>query len=126
LQGFKADFKNGQLTNPRADVGAEDLQKRLDSYDPGTMQLGYFSIGLNPAMKAQEQKGFNPNTAAGMVYLGVGGNELHGGQNKAATGNSFPIANATVEVDGTVIVRNGQLVSPTTAKAASGGKKAGK
>jgi hypothetical protein len=90
------------------------------------MQLSSFSIGLNPAMKAQEQKGYNPSTAAGMVLVGIGSNELQGGQNKAPTGNSFPIANATVEVDGTVIVRNGQLVAPTTAKAASGGKKAGK
>jgi hypothetical protein len=69
------------------------------------------------------QKGYNPITAAGMVLVGVGGNELQGGQNKAPTSDSFPIADATVEVDGQVIVRNGQLVAPTTAKAAPGGKK---
>ncbi|SMB84485.1 Leucyl aminopeptidase (aminopeptidase T)-like [Hymenobacter roseosalivarius DSM 11622] len=126
MQGFKAELKNGQLANSRADAGSEDFQKSLASYDPGMMQLGYFSIGLNPAMKPQEQKGFNPSTAAGMVYLAIGNNELLGGQNQAATSYSFPIANATVEVDGTVVVRNGQLVSPTVAKAAPMGKKAQK
>jgi leucyl aminopeptidase (aminopeptidase T) len=124
FQGFKADFKAGQLANAKADVGDEDLQKYLAMYEPSVMQLSYFSIGLNPAMKPQEQKGFNPNTAAGMVYLGVGDNELYGGQNKSATGNNFAIANATVEIDGTVVVRNGQLVSPTVAKASPASKKA--
>ena len=126
FQGFKADFKSGQMANAKADVGDEDLQKYLATYDPGVMQLSYFSIGLNPAMKGQEQKGYNPSTAAGMVLVGIGGNELQGGQNKSATGNAFPVANATVEVDGTVIVRNGQLVSPTVAKASAGSKKARK
>jgi leucyl aminopeptidase (aminopeptidase T) len=126
FQGFKADFKGGQMANAKAEVGNEDLQKYLATYDPSVMQLSYFSIGLNPAMKVQEQKGYNPSTAAGMVLVGVGSNELQGGQNKAATGNAFPIANATVEVDGTVIVRNGQLVSPTVAKAPAASKKARK
>jgi leucyl aminopeptidase (aminopeptidase T) len=123
FQGFKADFKDGLLTNGKAEVGDEDFQKWLALTDASQMKLGYFSIGLNPAMKAQEEKGYTPSTAAGMVLVGAGGNELHGGQNKGTTGINFPIANATVEVDGTVIVRNGQLVSPATAKAAPVSKK---
>ncbi|WP_133273634.1 aminopeptidase [Hymenobacter radiodurans] len=123
FQGFKAEFKGGQMTNAKAEVGDEDFQKWLALNDASLMKLGYFSIGLNPAMKVQEQKGYTPATAAGMVLVGAGGNELQGGQNKGGTGINLAIANATVEVDGQVIVRNGQLVSPTTAKAASGGKK---
>ncbi|SFQ57835.1 aminopeptidase [Hymenobacter arizonensis] len=123
FKGFKADFKSGQLTNGKAEVGDEDFQKWLALNDASQMKLGYFSIGLNPAMKAQEEKGYTPSTAAGMVLVGAGGNELQGGQNKGTTGINFAIANATVEVDGTVIVRNGQLVSPATAKAASVSKK---
>jgi leucyl aminopeptidase (aminopeptidase T) len=123
FQGFKADFKDGQLANGKAEVGNEDLQQWLKLNAEKSMRLGYFSIGLNPAMKAQEQKGYNPNTAAGMVLVGIGNNELQGGQNKGGDSNNFPIANATVEVDGTVIVRNGQLVSPATAKAAPASKK---
>ncbi len=123
FQGFKADLKNGQLANAKAEVGNEGLQQWLASYDPSLLQLDYFSIGLNPAMKAQDQKGYNPNTAAGMVYVGIGNNELQGGQNKAPTGDSFPIANATVEVDGRVIVRNGQLVTAAVASAGAAPQK---
>ncbi|WP_375436483.1 aminopeptidase [uncultured Hymenobacter sp.] len=127
LRGFKADLKNGQLANARAEVGAEDFQKwMIAPYSATDMRVGYFSIGLNPAMKPQEQKGYNPSTAAGMVFLNIGNNELHGGQNKVAAGYSFPIANATVEVDGNVIIRNGQLVSPEVAKAVPARKKSSK
>jgi aminopeptidase len=123
LQGLKGELKSGQLTHVRADVGNDDVQKYLAANDASVVQVSSFSIGLNPAMKPQEQKGFNPITAAGMVYVGMGNNALLGGTNQATSGNSFPIANATVEVDGTVVVRNGQLVSPGPAKAASVAKK---
>jgi leucyl aminopeptidase (aminopeptidase T) len=126
LKGFKAELQGGKLTNVRADVGAESFQQWMGAYDASVMQIGTFSIGLNPVMKPQEEKGYNPGTAAGMVYLGIGGTELQGGQNKSAGGYSFSISNATVEVDGNVIVRNGQLVSSPVASAAPMRKKSRK
>ncbi|GAA3995712.1 hypothetical protein GCM10022408_02830 [Hymenobacter fastidiosus] len=126
LKGFKADLQGGKLTNVRADAGAETFQQWMGAYDAAAMQISTFSIGLNPVMKPQEDKGYNPSTAAGMVYLGIGDNELQGGRNKSAGGYSFAIANATVEIDGKAIVRNGQLVSSSMASAAPMRKKARK
>jgi aminopeptidase len=126
LTGLKADLKNGQFTNIRADAGAEAFQKLLAPYGPSALQVSNFSIGLNPVMKSQEQKAYSPNTAAGMVYVRAGNNNLLGGKNESSTSYSFPIANATVEVDGKVIVRNGQLVAPVTAAAMPASKKATK
>jgi aminopeptidase len=100
-----------------------DVQKYLAVNDASVMQVSHFSIGLNPAMKPQEQKGYNPNTAASMVYVGMGNNALLGGTNNATSSNSFPIASATVEVDGTVVVRNGQLVSAGMDKPTPAGKR---
>lgn len=115
LTGFKAEVENGRLTNMRADAGGDAFKEWLAPYDPTMAQVSTYSIGLNPVMKPQDQKGYNPSTAAGVVYLGIGGNVLRGGQNQAASGYSFAIANATVEVDGKTIVRNGQLVSSAVA-----------
>ena len=90
------------------------------------MQVSVFSIGLNPVLKPLGQRAYSPISAAGMVYITMGNNEGMGGQNHAQSNFSFPIANATVEVDGQVLVRNGQLVSPAAAKASPGAKKARK
>ncbi|WP_375418360.1 aminopeptidase [uncultured Hymenobacter sp.] len=126
LTGFKADLKSGQLANVRADAGADAFQQQMAPYGPTAMQITNFSIGLNPVMKPQSDKSYNPNTAAGMVYLRTGNNSLLGGTNKSPGGYSFPIANATVEVDGKVLVRNGQLVSTAVASTAPAPKKSRK
>ncbi|WP_460551303.1 aminopeptidase [Hymenobacter daeguensis] len=126
LKGFKADLKNGQLENVRADVGADSFQKQMSAYGASALQVGRFSIGLNPVMKPDEAKAFYPTTAAGTVYIGTGTNALYGGQTSAPGGYSFPIANATVEIDGKVVVRNGQLVSTATASTMAAPKKSRK
>ncbi len=72
--------------------------------------FGFFSIGLNPALKVIEDGGdYRPNSAAGMVWIGVGDNQILGGNNKTQGGFSFPIVNATVEIDGITVVKNGKL-----------------
>ncbi|ALW83714.1 hypothetical protein AUC43_00495 [Hymenobacter sedentarius] len=126
LKGFKADLKNGQVENVRADVGADAFKEQMTAYGPSALQVGRFSIGLNPVMKQDDAKAYHPNTAAGMVYVSSGNNSLYGGQNKATGGYSYPIANATVDIDGKVVVRNGQLVSPATTSTMPAPKKSRK
>jgi leucyl aminopeptidase (aminopeptidase T) len=126
LKGFKADLKNGQVENVRAEVGADAFKEQMAAYGAPGLQVDKFSIGLNPVMKTDNAKAFHPTTAAGMVYVSTGNNALYGGQNQSPGGYSFPIANATVEVDGKTIVRNGQLVSPAMASAKPAAKKKGK
>lgn len=121
LNGFKADLKNGTLVNLRADTGVEALQKGMAPYGPAALQVDRFSIGLNPVLKTQ--KDFHPLNAAGMVLVGTGNNALYGGQNQTPGGANFPITNATVDVDGQVIVRNGQLVTAAVASSMSAPKK---
>jgi len=98
----------------------------LATYGPSALKVGRFSIGLNPVMKQDDAKAYYPTTAAGVVYLGSGTNALYGGQTSAPGGYSFPIANATVEVDGKMVVRNGQLVSTAIASTMTAPKKSRK
>ncbi|WP_158010179.1 aminopeptidase [Hymenobacter glacialis] len=126
LKGFKADLKNGQVENVQAEVGADAFKAQMAAYGAPGLQVDKFSIGLNPLMKTDNAKAYHPATAAGMVYVNTGNNALYGGQNKTPGGYSFPIINATVEIDGKTIVRNGQLVSPTMASTKSAAKKSRK
>jgi len=126
LKGFKADLKNGQVENVRAEAGADAFKEQMAAYGPSALKVGGFSIGLNPAMKPDDAKAYHPATAAGVVFVSTGNNALLGGQTKEQGGYNFPIANATVEIDGKVIVRNGQLVSPAMASTKPAAKKKGK
>ena len=68
------------------------------------------AIGLNPEWKVIEDPGdFRPEDAAGMVTINIGNNQLLGGENRSTGGFSFPIVNATVEIDGRVVVKDGKL-----------------
>jgi hypothetical protein len=48
--------------------------------------------------------------AAGMVFIDMGNNQLLGGSNKTEFHWGIPVTNATVEIDGKTVVRDGNLV----------------
>ena len=47
--------------------------------------------------------------ASGMVTIGHGSNQWAGGENKSVFGSAYHLSNATVIVDGKIVVRNGLL-----------------
>jgi hypothetical protein len=111
LTGVSFEFKNGKLENFKAEKGAKCFEETLAPYTGPKDMFGYVSIGLNPALKVIEDGGdYRPDSAAGMVWIGIGDNELWGGNNKTQVSFAFPIVKATVEVDGKVIIKDGQLV----------------
>ncbi len=111
LTGMSFEFKNGKMQNFQAEKGAECFEETLAPYTGPKDMFASFSIGLNPALEVIERDGdYRPSDAAGMVYIGVGDNQLLGGTNKTQGSYNCPIVGATVEVDGKVIVKDGELV----------------
>jgi len=110
LTGVSFQFKNGMMQNFKAEKGQECFEKVMEPYSGPKDRFGYFSIGLNPALKVIEENGdYRPEEAAGMVTIGTGDNKLFGGNNTEPGGFTFPIVNATVSIDGNVVVKNGKL-----------------
>lgn len=111
LTGVSFEFVNGKLTNFKAKEGATCFEEVMEPYKGPKDMFSIFSIGLNPALKVIEENGdYRPSDAAGMVWIGIGGNELFGGNNKTQGEFWFPIVYATVEVDGKMVVKDGKLV----------------
>lgn len=107
------EFKNGKLENFKAAKGADCFNQTMAAYSGPKDMFGTFSIGLNPALKVIEDGGdYRPSDAAGMIYVGIGDNQMLGGSNKVQGqgGYGFPIVKATVAIDGKVVVKDGQLV----------------
>ncbi len=110
LTGVTFELIEGKLHNFIADEGAKCFEETMAPYTGPKDMFGYFSIGLNPALKVIEKEGdYRPSNAAGMVWIGFGDNQIYGGNNKTQGGFYFPIVNATVEIDGKTVVKDGKL-----------------
>ena len=114
VRNARYEFAAGALTVVTAAEGEGCIQEQLESYGEGIKRIGFLGIGLNPELQVVEQGGdYRPFNAAGMVYLVLGDNRLLGGTNEVEGGMSFglPIVDATVEVDGQILVRDGKVTA---------------
>ena len=106
------EFNQGRIEHFKAESGGGCYAESMAPYDGPKDVFGYFQIGLNPGARVIENPGdYRPGNAAGMVYIGVGDNQLLGGANKVTGGGgfAFPIVNATVTIDGKTVVQDGKL-----------------
>ena len=108
LVGASFDVESGKIANFKAQSGADCYQESMAGYSGPKDMLGSVTIGLNPALKVSED--YRPDAAAGMVWINFGNNELLGGKNAQPGGFTFPVTNATVEIDGKTVIKDGQLV----------------
>ena len=112
VRDARYEFSGGTLTSLKAKEGEACLNELLESYGQGIKRVGSLGVGLNPELKVVEEGAdYRPWNAAGMVSVFLGDNTLMGGSNKVAgaAGIGLPIPNATLEVDGQVLVRDGKL-----------------
>jgi len=111
LRGATYEFKDGKMISFRAEANAKCFEEYFAAYTGAKDMFSSFQIGLNPGLKVAEDGGdYRPGEAAGMVFIGIGNNDLLGGNNKTNFGWFIPLVNATVEVDGKTVVKDGQLV----------------
>jgi aminopeptidase len=108
LVGASFDVQNGKIANFKAESGADCYHESIATYTGPKDVLGSVSIGLNPALKVSSD--YRPDAAAGMIWLTFGNNELLGGNNLQPGNFTFPITNATVEIDGKTVIKDGQLL----------------
>jgi aminopeptidase len=114
LNGQSFEFVAGHMMNYKAEEGGERVQQKLAKYTGPKYVFGRIQIGLNPGARATGEPGeYHPAYAAGFVSIGIGENGFLGGDNKVTGdgfgGFNFPIENATVTIDGKVVVRDGKL-----------------
>lgn len=113
MNNISFEFKNGRLENFKAAENAACFEERMKLSTGTKDMLGAIWLGTNPSLKVVEEGGanFRPYNAAGMVYVGIGENRIYGGSNNANNfGYSFPVTNATVTIDGKIVIKDGKLV----------------
>ncbi len=107
ITNIRFDVMGGKMINITVGDGKECVEKMLKE-NTGDKMFSGISIGLNPALIPNDD--YWPLCGAGIVYLSFGNNQLEGGKNTSGFSWSFPITNATVEIDGKVVVKDGKVV----------------
>lgn len=114
MTNISFEFKNGKMENFKADQGKECFDQLMATSDGPKDMFASFGIGLNPTWKSHTENGaaYFPGSGAGLVFIGIGDNQIFGGSNKTKGnfGFGFAIANATVWIDDQKIVDNGNLL----------------
>jgi leucyl aminopeptidase (aminopeptidase T) len=119
MTGATYEFTDGKVTTFEAAAGGECYQETMAPYTGPKDMFASFQIGLNPGLQVIEEGGdYRPGNAAGMVWLTIGGNSLLGGANQVEgeAGFGIPVTNATVEIDGKIVVQNGELTTAVMAE----------
>jgi hypothetical protein len=110
VSGLAVQFKNGKVVSMTAARGVDAVRKYYNSSTAGRDQFGWADFGVNRSMRVGPGMwGPGPSMAAGYVTAGIGTNLAQGGTNRSSFGFASNIPNATVSVESTKVVVNGQL-----------------
>jgi leucyl aminopeptidase (aminopeptidase T) len=113
IDGLRLEVKNGKMVGMTANSGLAPLKQYYDVAGPGKDVFGVVDIGINPGINVPEGGAVNVWSRAGAVTVGVGNNTWAGGENRVNFAISPEIKNATLEVDGTALVKDGKLTAGT-------------
>jgi hypothetical protein len=113
IEGLRVEVKNGKMVGMTAKSGLDPLKEYYALAGPGKDVLGVVDIGINPGIKVPEGGAVNVWSRAGAVTVVVGNNIWAGGENRVNFSLFPEIQNATVEVDGTALVKDGKLTAGT-------------
>jgi leucyl aminopeptidase (aminopeptidase T) len=111
IEGMRLEFKGGKLTAMTAKSGLEPLKALYNASGRGRDELSALDLGINPGLKLPAGKPIYPWSRAGMVTVGVGSNTWAGGTNEASFSVAPHLPDATLAVDGKVLVDGGKLVA---------------
>ena len=112
-RGIKLEFKAGRITRVEADEDLSSVETALTAGGEAARRFREFALGFNP--KLQSPPGVSElayyGYGAGVVRMSLGDNQEVGGAVRGLFARWFFFPDATVEVDGKVLVRDGKLVA---------------
>jgi leucyl aminopeptidase (aminopeptidase T) len=107
IEGIEWVFKEGKVTSFTARKNLETITGTLEKATGDKDKISFLRIGLNPRA---EYRYLMNSAVEGSVTIGIGDNEAIGGKNASSVGFEAAISDATVEIDGRTVVKNGKLV----------------
>ncbi len=109
IKDLKLVFKAGKVTTIEATQNAEALKQALAQSSGDKDIFSFLDIGVNPNNRMFKNSDYCTWTMAGMVTIGIGSAPWSETPNQSDFSQEFFIPHATLEIDGTAIVKEGKL-----------------
>ncbi len=109
IKDLKLVFKAGKVTTIEAAQNAEALKQALAQSSGDKDIFSFLDIGVNPNNRMFKNSNYCTWTMAGMVTIGIGSAPWSETPNQSDFAQEFFIPHATLEIDGTAIVKEGKL-----------------
>jgi hypothetical protein len=115
VRGLKLRFEKGVVVEVTAEAGRGAVERELDAGGEAARSFREFALGFNPELAVPADSPWIPyyGYGAGVVRLSLGDNSELGGRVRGDYVRWNFFLDATVEVDGQIWVRDGQLAPPT-------------
>jgi leucyl aminopeptidase (aminopeptidase T) len=99
------EFREGRVVSFTRDETSRRVRDIYDKASGDRDAIALFEIGVNPRAKV----GYTVNNiSSGVITVGIGSNGFVGGPNRSSFFHAQSLAGATVESDGTTIVKSGK------------------
>lgn len=103
-------FDAGHIVEIEAASGAGALSAELDSHSGDPRRVSHIGLGLNPYLNRPIGWTLVDEHIHGYLFISLGENRYMGGQNESSLNVDYAISDATLMVDGRVIVSEGQVI----------------
>jgi hypothetical protein len=105
-RNIRFEIQNGRVTDVIADDNVQAVESALSAGGEAARRFREFGLGFNPKLPGLAYFAYG----AGAVRLSLGDNEELGGAVRGGFRRWFFFPDATVEVEGRALVRDGKLV----------------
>ena len=109
IKDLRLTFENGRLTRIEAPQNGDALQEALARSTGDKDLFAFIDVGVNPNSRTLRDAAYFTSEMSGMVSIGIGQAPWADSPNRSDFSQEFFIPNATLEVDGKTIVREGSL-----------------
>ncbi len=109
IRNLELEFNRGLVRARRASQGLELFNETIARGGGDAARLGEFGLGLNPAIEKVTGFLLLDEKLLGTIHLALGENRPLGGINNSALHWDLVVQQATVELDGRVIMKDGKL-----------------
>jgi leucyl aminopeptidase (aminopeptidase T) len=109
-RGVTLHFAQGRVFKVEAASGADEIEAMFDGHAGESRRISHIGIGANPHLRKPIGWTLVDEHVWGALFIAFGENRYMGGQNESALNEDFALHDASLDVDGAPLLKDGRVV----------------